>query len=95
MVAKKLRLAKLFRCNNVGVRRSMQGLEECRKDDARGLEVGTAEEQAARRVLILLARQWKRPVIMSPECIRVFCRRNKIIWRQVQQPTVYIRRVRG
>jgi len=53
MVAKKLRLAKLFRCNNVGVRRSMQGLEECRKDDARGLEVGTAEEQAARRVLIL------------------------------------------
>jgi hypothetical protein len=35
----------------------MQGLEERRKDEARGLEVATAEEQAARSVLILLARQ--------------------------------------
>ena len=57
MVAKNLRLAKLFLCNNVGVRRSMQGLEERRKEEARGLEVATAEEQAARSVLILLARQ--------------------------------------
>jgi hypothetical protein len=65
MVAKKLRCAKLFLCNNAGVERSRQGLEERRKEEARGLEVAAAEEQAARRVLILLARQLKRPAIMS------------------------------
>jgi hypothetical protein len=56
MVAKKLRLVKVFLCNNVGVRRSIQGLEERRREEARGLEVATTEKQAARSVLILLAR---------------------------------------
>ena len=67
MVAKKLRCAKLFFCSNVGGERPKQGLvERVKEEEAGGLQVvATAEEQAARSVLILLARQLKRPAIMS------------------------------
>ena len=67
MVAKKLRCAKLFFCNNVGGEHPKQGLvERVKEEEASGLQVvATAEEQAARSVLILLARQLKRPAIMS------------------------------
>ena len=99
MVAKKLRLAGVFLCSNVGsvgVRRAKQVVDFDGKEEV-GLNEATEDKQAAdRSVLIPQPRQYRLAIIVALIIHVVFCRRNKTLLAPgTNSLTVYIRRVRG